>query len=156
VTGRFKNTPDAFWKKVHVSTRYECWPWLASVRNGYGNFTINYRSCYAHRFAYTDVKGPIPDGMDVMHRCNNKICCNPAHLLAGTPAKNTQDAYRDRLAPSGPNHHRAKLSEEQVRQIRASKATQTALAKQFGVGQQTISRIKTGFNWKHYAAESLT
>lgn len=150
-TGRFQNDDRAFWRKVAVGGPRECWPWTASRRNGYGRFTQNYVGLYAHRVAYLLAKGPIGDGLMVMHSCNNKACCNPAHLQPGTAQQNTEAAYRDGLAVSGERHHRAKLTEQQVRAIRADGRRQVDIAADHGVTQQVISRIKSQKIWRRIA-----
>lgn len=149
MTGRHKNSEAKFWSKVNQQDPRFCWRWTGSYRGGYGRYSENYRSIDAHRYAWICHNGPIPDEMEVMHRCNNKACCNPLHLELGTGAQNTQDAYRDRLAPSGEHHHKAKLTEGQVSAILQDNRTQTAIAEDYGVRQTTISRIKQRKNWRH-------
>lgn len=70
---------DRFWFLVDVQNADACWPWLGAINNnGYGQ----------HRRAYELVKGPIPEGLVVMHLCNNRACCNPNHLEVGTQSDN--------------------------------------------------------------------
>jgi len=70
-----------------------CWVWLAStVGAGYGHFSLaGGRKILAHRFAWEQSKGAIPDGLKVLHRCDNPPCCNPNHLFLGTQADNVHD-----------------------------------------------------------------
>lgn len=85
-----------FWPKVDTSAGlFGCWPWLANVtHDGYGLFALGRDSegrghnIRPHRFAYQQVRGPIPDGLELDHLCKNTLCCNPAHLEPVTGAEN--------------------------------------------------------------------
>jgi hypothetical protein len=75
----------------------ECWPWRGSLngKNGYGSFfPAGRRRVYAHRFAWEIVRGEIPPGLCVCHRCDNPRCCNPAHLFLGSRFVNALDMAR--------------------------------------------------------------
>lgn len=118
----------------------------------------------AHRKAYEDAFGPIPEGLFVCHRCDNPACINPAHLFLGTAADNNRDRHakgRSRgLFPSGDEHPArqrsgqrhwsAKLSDDDVQAIRSERAkgiTTLSLGNRFGVNPATISRIARGI-WR--------
>ena len=106
---------------------------------------------YAHRIAHELFVGPIPDGHVVRHSCDRPICVQPAHLSHGTQRDNVDDAMsRDRIRRHE-RHGRAKLTEEQVAEIRyrysAGGVTQRELGDEFGVGDQMISRIVRNRNW---------
>lgn len=87
---------DRFWSKVDRSGGpHACWPWLAKrARNGYGSFWYEGRNVSAHRVAHVLAHGPVPAGLLVMHSCDNRPCCNPAHLSAGTASDNAHDKFR--------------------------------------------------------------
>lgn len=152
--GRPRNTPENFWLKVDVRGDSECWPWKRALRNGYGNHCVNRRTMYAHRYAYELCRGPVPGGMHVMHLCNNKLCCNPAHMKAGTPQENTRAAYQDGLARAGERHPMAKFSREVIEAIRRDPRPQLELERIYGVSQQHISRIKSGHSRQHEEANA--
>lgn len=90
---------ERFWAKVDKSDPDGCWIWTASTftdRNGYGKFNaaippVSNKTVYAHRFSYEMTNGPIPDGLFVLHKCDNPPCVNPAHLHLGTQADNMRE-----------------------------------------------------------------
>lgn len=87
-----------FWNKISIKDINDCWEWNGKKRkDGYGAFDKNKISYSAHRIAYYLTYNIDPNGMCIMHRCNNKRCCNPFHLDIGTHAENTRNAHRDGL-----------------------------------------------------------
>ena len=104
-----------------------------------------------HRKAWIEANGEIPDGLYVCHKCNNKRCINPEHLYLGTQSKNMQDAYRDGLIPLplGEEHHWSKLTDSDVVAIREDTRFHSVIAKEYGVAQSTVTRIKNNKIWRH-------
>lgn len=82
--------------------RTKCVLWKGPVfPNGYGRWNINYHSLVAHRETYRRAKGPIPAGLVVRHKCDNRLCVRLDHLELGTQADNIQDAIeRGRHKPA--------------------------------------------------------
>ncbi len=154
-----------FWSKVDKSG--ECWLWTASRKpNGYGQFTKKPLVFYAHRVAYEATYGPIPDGLNVCHRCDNPPCVRPDHLFLGTPLDNTRDKIakgRARYGRGGGGvRHRgeqspqSKLTETTVRAIRrayACGAHQASLAREYGVSARAIAFAVQGITWAHVQEE---
>lgn len=131
-----------------------CWRWTASfLTTGYGQLNINGRPVAAHRVSYILCNGPIPKGMDVCHRCDNRWCVNPSHLWLGTRKENLQDMWAKGRGNTpglqGEKHHQAKLTEEIVHEIRCSPLKGVELAAKYGVTKTTISDIRNRRSWTH-------
>ncbi|HTP29480.1 MAG TPA: HNH endonuclease [Anaeromyxobacteraceae bacterium] len=103
---------------------------------------------YAHRVIFEALNGPAGP-LEVMHSCDNPPCVNPKHLSLGTHAENFADAARKGRMNQGINHGMAKLTEDDVRKIRASKGTLRSIAPRFGVTINTISVIRRRLSWRH-------
>lgn len=147
-----------FWSHVHKSSG--CWNWTASkYLNGYGQFVIRGEPrTPAHRTSYRITCGEIPDGVCVLHRCDNRECVRPDHLFLGTRLDNTQDALKKGRIAHGNKSGNAVLSETKVWKIRSSflkGKTQKELAKIFSVSQSCISKITCGNRWKHLKINRL-
>lgn len=147
-----------FWHKVARAGTDECWLWRAArVNTGYGiigSGGSTHRMLLAHRVSWEIHSGQrIPPGGVICHTCNNKACVNPAHLYCGTHATNASDARRDGVGPQGERHGMARLTTEQVLEIRRLHASgaylQKELAERFNTGQNNISRIVRRLRWKH-------
>ena len=121
-------------------------------QDGYGRFWLDGKNRGAHRISYESNIGHVPDGLCVLHECDNPGCVNPDHLFLGTPADNVRDmASKGRHgAAHGEQHYNAKLTVEDVRDIRKlrGKFTQGALAEMYGISQAHVSRIQVGTSWK--------
>jgi len=146
---------ERFWRRVDKGG--DCWLWTGS-RNaaGYGRFQLAGRGgkyVGPHRFSYEMVNGPVPDGMVVMHSCDNPSCVNPAHLSVGTHKDNTADMIakgrKSSAAPKGSANGKAKLTPDQVRFIRASTLSQSATARALGVSHGAVRGVLTGRTWSH-------
>ncbi len=113
----------------------------------------------AHRYSYRIHKGEIPDGLCVMHACDNRRCVNPAHLSLGTIADNNADAIgKGRFVFPKPTlgiaHANSKLTDETVREIRKRRAAGeklSVLAREFAVTEALISMVALRKIWQHVA-----
>lgn len=155
---------ERFWSKVDKSGGIEaCW-WWTSTRNedGYGHFGIGKKCEKAHRVAWWLVNSPIPEGMQVLHRCDSPSCVNPKHLFLGYNSDNVADkvakgrqAKGDAIALKlqGEKGGRAKLTEPIVLAIRkewrSKRTPQDMLARRYGVTQSLISHIVRRKTWTH-------
>lgn len=128
-----------------------CWLWLGSFnRWGYGTGLTN--SEYAHKRSWREHYGPVPKGLWVLHACDNPACVNPEHLFLGTQQDNVDDKVRKgraRGAGRGSAHWKNKLTELQVRAIYEDPRTQAIVAREYGIHQQAVSKIKLRQTWKH-------
>lgn len=96
--------PD-FWSHVQKCGTNECWEWQGSLNwKGYGSLSFEGRKMRAHRVAYQLAVGPIPDGLHILHSCDNRRCCNPTHLRAGTNKENVADALTRGRRKAAPIH----------------------------------------------------
>ena len=143
----------------HYEKTDNCWIWLGRLfGKGYGSIGLGGKGAkqvLAHRLSYQIHKGPIPDGMVVMHKCDNPRCVNPDHLEAGTQSQNIKDAFsrgRKINLPSGlkgESHGASKLTEKIVLEIRESKISMAKLAVLHSVSKSTIERIRYRETWRH-------
>jgi hypothetical protein len=131
-----------------------CWPWKGKPsENGYGIFTFKGKSYKAHRIAYYLEYAHIKTELMVLHKCDVRLCCNPAHLYQGHAKQNTQDAVRRgrHTRMYGEQNGKAKLTKSQVKAIRKryrqGGVTQKSLARDYGVSETTIFYVCSGERW---------
>jgi hypothetical protein len=126
-----------------------CWEFSGSrFRLGYGSVTHGGKVCSAHRLAYEIAIGPIPEGMHVIHACDNPPCVNPAHLRAGTHSDNMNDkmAKGRGIMPRTRHTKLSKGDAVTIREMRG-RCSQRELSERFGISQSNISRIQSGERW---------
>lgn len=162
-----------FWSKVnkdgpipvHRPELGKCWVWTACLgTSGYGRFGIGGRAggtVYAHHAAWDFSFGKRDKSLWVLHRCDNPACVNPRHLFLGTHDQNMADMMnkgrssrgKPRAYARGESNKHSRLTEENVREIRArfasGDATRRTLASEFGVSYVTIDAIVHGKTWRH-------
>jgi hypothetical protein len=84
-----------FWSMVDIKEPDECWVWKAGLADtGYGGLSHLNKTATTHVVAWELTNGPVPDGLCVLHKCDNRPCCNPNHLFLGTKKDNTQDMVK--------------------------------------------------------------
>ena len=153
---------ERLWSKIDKRGPDECWEWTAKERvSGYGKIGVGGRgrgAMLAHRAVWEEINGPIPESSDyhgkvVMHTCDNRLCCNPAHLRLGTQAENVKDmdakGRRVWAGPHGATHHKAKLTDDDIRAIRKASGSYPEIARRYGVSSKMIGYIKRGKSWRH-------
>jgi len=107
------------------------------------------RRFQVHRLVLTAFAGPCPEGMEALHRNGDHLDCRISNLRWGTHTENMQDKARHGTQTQGETHGRSKLTDQDVRDIRASTETNRALGKKYGVSNVAIQAIKTRRTWKH-------
>ncbi len=163
---------ERFWYKVDKNGPFaerlgsRCWVWTgptttgANSCSGYGVLAYGgspSRQEVTHRFSWRLHNGPIPEGLLVLHKCDNPPCCNPDHLYKGTYQDNADDRVRRGRQPQGEAHSSSKLTETQVRAIRQDYTqglhTYPTLALVYGVSASAIRSIINRRTWKHLPEE---
>lgn len=148
---------ERFAHKLIKSGADDCWEWPgARTGKGYGVIqegAKGSRLLLAHRVSYEVHKGPIPEGLLILHSCDNRACVNPAHLRAGTQSENIIEAIGKfrKFVPkqSGAENSRSKLTLEQAKFIKAHpELPHTELAKLFGLSPNCIRGVRIGRTWK--------
>jgi len=143
-----------FWSKVAITADDEkCWEWHGwKDKDGYGSIRPDpYSHTRTHRFSWMITYGNIPDGLQVLHKCDNPPCCNPKHLFLGTTQENTKDRDNKGRGIKGEGHHQHRLTNEQVDYIREHYLRDVKtrdLATMFGVSTTTIYNVAKRLQWK--------
>jgi len=146
-----------FLKRVDKKTN-GCWEWTGfKWGGGYGGLKIMYKNVYAHRYSWElHNNEKIPEGMCVMHICDNPPCVNPEHLKLGTQKDNVYDCiakgrFSEPPYGRGEKSGLSKLKEAQVKAIRALGGTmsQAEIADLFDTTQSNVSRILSKDTWNH-------
>ena len=153
-----------FWSRVdkngptppHAPGLGQCWVWTGATNGvGYGKLGRNHRTLAAHRYAWRLQSGREPVG-HVLHRCDNPPCVRKKHLFEGDDAANQTDmvAKGRRRNRRGTTHPRAKVTEEQVAEIRKRyrPGLGRSLAREYGLTQNSMWKLIHGETWKHVTA----
>lgn len=148
-----------FLSYVNIPNLFDCWEWQGAKRpTGYGNCWNGKFAEGAHRVSYRLFRGPIPEGINVCHKCDNPPCVNPLHLFLGSQKDNIYDMHRkgrnEKLLKathaSDETHQVSKLTNDDVRFIRNSGLSieQLQVALNFKVRRLAIVRAKVGETYR--------
>ena len=133
----------------------ECWNWTGCIRNGYGAIKHEGRLLGTHVVAFVASGGAIADGELVVHSCDNKTCCNPAHLSSGTAARNVREMYSRRAVnrTHGQLHPNSVLTDKVVKDILSLRIVRgwgyRRIAKIIKATETAIDNVLRRRNWKH-------
>lgn len=142
------------WSRVQIGAPDECWKWHGQkFGDGYGMAKYKTPSGQktepAHRAVYRIVHGSLPSKIFVCHRCDNRSCCNPAHLWQGSNLDNMQDMVNKGRSRKGPDSPRAKLTEAQALQIFHDDRPHEEIAADYPIQEMQVRRIKCKEAWRH-------
>lgn len=150
-----------FHNSYSYTTRDACWIWKGPKhsKSDYGIFNNNHKKSLAHRFSWRVFRGEIPEGLKVLHKCDNPICINPYHLFLGTQEDNILDMVKKGRQAKGESHARSaskrKLSDAEVLLIFNSEIRKPSqVASQFGITRGQVHNIWIGKCFK-YLTEHL-
>lgn len=155
-----RSLKERFQAKIVVGEPDDCWPWNASKtkKMGYGKFARGGKNggwVEAHRVAYELACGPVPDGIQVLHKCDYPPCCNPAHLFLGTTLDNIKDKVQKKRhrwkSHRGEANGRAKLTLTKAAEMRrraANGESRASLARRFGVSWPVADSVVKGKTWQ--------
>jgi hypothetical protein len=146
-----------FWNKVDIRGLNDCWEWQGpTYKTGYGMVNgirrtkgVKPSPMPAHRKIMDDRYGPLDRWTLVRHKCGNKLCVNPLHLELGTHQDNMNDAKRLKETAAGEKNARAKLTAQDVLDIRSSSLSANDLGKKYNVDHSHIRGIKSRKYWSH-------
>lgn len=145
-----KSIEESFWERVNKTN--SCWIWTGQAPNGYGRIDRSTGSYSSHRVSWELHFGRVPEGMHVLHKCDNPLCVNPEHLFLGSQVDNNTDKISKSRQAKGEDFPHAKLTEEKVREIREMTKqgySQVELAQIHKIDNSRICAIVNGNSWRH-------
>lgn len=147
---------DRLWAKIEVQGPDECWPWIAyRDKDGYGRLRVGSTNRVASALVCEEATGEPAGGRIAQHSCDHPWCCNPGHLSWGTHKSNQEDCKDKGRGRHGSRHGQAKLTEDQVLQIRSRYLPKDrvngmgVLAQEFGVSFTLIDKVVRRQVWTH-------
>lgn len=132
-----------------------CWLWTGAYHHtGYGTMSFCGVVDTAHRWSWRAFCGEIPRGKFILHKCDNRGCCNPQHLYVGGYAENARDTVNRGRSNTkrGEALPQAILTEADVRAIRGDSRSNGTIARELGVSRATVQHARSGRNWAHLSA----
>ncbi len=131
----------------------DCWECSSHASNseGYPRIDRDGKQWRMSRYIYTTQHGEIPEGLQIRHTCDNRLCINPMHLLIGTNQDNMDDKVSRNRQARGETHGKSKLTEQEVLEIRkiGYSKSKKELGRMYGVSYSVIHNIRRNKTWKH-------
>lgn len=127
-------------RRVEFDPNGGCWLWTGAMQRGYGTMCLVKRFFGAHRVSYELHKGPVPQGLHVLHKCDVRACVNPDHLFVGSRSDNMQDMMAKGRQRTGRGYTRP--SREERNYMIESVAPTNEVARELGRHPSTIARIR--------------
>lgn len=144
---------DRIFDRIEIDPVTRCWNWTGCLINsGYAQISTNNKDILVHRIMYQYIHGNIPtDKPLILHRCDNRKCCNPLHLYAGTHQNNTDDRIKRNPAAwiPGSKGKISELTDQHILEIRSAKESNRILSERYNVNLIIIHYIQTGQIYKH-------
>jgi hypothetical protein len=149
--GEINKYASQFTPIKYVITENGCWECVSHKKDRYGYIRLmrKKKSVYLHRAVYEKEVGKIPDGLIILHSCDNPACFNPEHLSVGTHYDNNLDKISKGRQAKGSRNGRAKITERDVKDIRNDDRPVKEIAKQYGISDVMVYDIKNRVFWKH-------
>jgi len=149
-----------FRKQFYKSPKTGCWIWTGTrYKEGYGKFSISGHSYRSHRLMWELENDPIPDGLNVLHTCDNPPCVNPEHLFLGTQTDNIADMKNKGRQAKGEKIAQSKVTQEDVDDIRRIYSegylSQKDIADVFGISNSQVSNIVRRISWQECCNGSI-
>lgn len=138
--------------EAKIKKTEDCWEWTAARdKDGYGFFSKEGKQLKAHRAAWEFERGAIPDGIQVLHKCDNPKCVRVDHLFLGTNIDNVKDRTQKRRQPEGEKHSDAKVTLKQVQEMRriGKIGTYKTIANKYGISIAQTAKILNRQSWKN-------
>lgn len=146
---------ERFWRRVGKDSRSECWEWQGATRQGYGAIKHQGRVLGTHVISFVIHNGQVPPGRIVTHNCDNRLCVNPDHLVAGTHQSNALEMQERRKisVDRGTAVPNAVLNDETVGLILALHVAEglgaIRLARKLGLNRHTVEGVIHRKRWTH-------
>jgi hypothetical protein len=147
-----KGTPSQQIELMFWENWKGCWIPFSHKRDSRGRVKVkrNYQNALAHRYIYELNRGKIPEGKVLCHSCDVDGCCNPDHMFVATQLDNVRDCIKKgRYDHTHQRYNNAKVTDDQVREIKTSNASSRILAIKYGLNYRHVERIIRGKSRKY-------